>query len=1807
MKESPGIAVAVVGVGAILPDAGDAPAFWRNVKEGRYSITEVPKERWDPDLHFDPDPAAPDRTYSKIGGWVRESDWEWNPIAWRLPIPPIVGASMEDSQKWAVACTREALTDYGYPERPLNTERTAVVLGNALAGDRQFLTGLRILYPQLAEEFARTPAVMALPADVRSAVLDGLRAGMGNLVPAVTGDTVLGELSNILAGRVANLFDLHGPNCTIDAACASALAAMYTSVKGLVDGDFDAAVTGGIDGNMGPTPFVKFSKLGALSGTGTRPYDEGADGFVMGEGAAMFLLKRLADAERDGDRIYAVIRGLAGSSDGKGRGLTAPNPIGQRLAVQRAWERAGVSPATATMIEGHGTSTALGDLVEAECLNEVFGPLGLPAGSIALGSVKSNIGHLKAAAGAAGLLKTVLALHEKVLPPSINFDRPNPSVDWAHAPFSVNTELRKWEIPAGGVRRAGVSAFGFGGTNFHAVLEEYDPGASDANGRTTFAVPEGRPEAPMTLPGGAVAPKAPLRPTLVLGAGSTVELIAELRSIQAAARSGTVPPARPPAESDLRAPERVALDFGDAAELADKAALALHALAANDPDEWRALHARGIFRGSGPPPKVAFLYSGQGSQYVNMLATLRASEPAVADVFDRADRLLAAELGRSLSECVFVATEDPAALEAAEADLARTEMTQPAVLAADLALSGLLAEYGIAPDMVMGHSLGEYAALVAAGCLSFEHALRAVSARGRAVSSLDLEDPGRMAAVFAPLPEIEEILRAIDGNVAVANYNSNGQAVITGASGPVARAVDAFEAAGHRVVPLSISHAFHNPIVAPASEPLRRALAELDLQPAKLPVVANVTGEFYPTGPDAVPRMLDTLTAQIVSPVQFVKGLETLYEAGARVFVELGPKSAAHGFADDVLGRRADVVPLFTNHPKTGDVVSFNHALCGLYAAGLGVGIAAPERPTELPTERERAPIPMPARALAGLAPADALARRVPVPVLRPPLEICTPTGVTLRSPSRVVLMPDRGGVSTELVRLLRDRGVTPLVVDHDSEPAALQERLEAWAGEGAIHGVYWLPALDAEPSVVAMTPGEWRQHIRRRVKLLFTAMRALYESVAGPESFLVVATRLGGMHGYDEAGAVAPMGGAVTGFAKAYKRERMVPLVKAVDVEAAADPARVAALIVDETLRDPNAVEIGYRDGLRWSVALRERPADDGNPGLPLTPQTVFVVTGAAGGIVSAIVADLAAASGGTFHLLDLAPEPDPDDPDIARFVADRDGLKRELFERIRARGERATPVMAERELRAVERRQAALSAIQAVRASGGTVTYHELDLTDAGQVAATIDDIRRLHGRIDVLVHAAGIEISHALPDKEPREFDLVFDVKADGWFNLLHAIGDMPLGATVAFTSVAGRFGNAGQTDYAAANDLLCKHTSSLRSSRPGTRGIAVDWTAWAGIGMATRGSIPQAMAAAGIDMMPPENGIPVVRRELVSGGTRGEVVIAGSLGTLTEDWDETGGLDLELAGAVLAPAGAVGPMVGRVAAMTVHDGLTVETVLDPRVQPFLFDHRMDGTDLLPGVMGAEAFAEVAALALPGWRVAAIEDMRYEAAFKFYRDEPRTLVLRAVFRPEGDEIVADCRLIGRRTLPVRPEPVVTTHFTGSVRLTRAPLEPIRVAPVPLPTDGFVDAADIYRVYFHGPSYQVLERAWPQAAGGVALGLFPESPPPDRAPAEAPLVASPRLIELCYQTIGTWELGVLGRFGLPRSFERVTLLGGQASGRAPLVAVVRPRGNGEAFDAEVVDAEGLVVLQLRGYRSTELPGAIGPDQLRTFRVAAG
>ena len=831
---------------------------------------------------------------------------------------------------------------------------------------------------------------------------------------------------------------------------------------------------------------------------------------------------------------------------------------------------------------------------------------------------------------------------------------------------------------------------------------------------------------------------------------------------------------------------------------------------------------------------------------------------------------------------------------------------------------------------------------------------------------------------------------------------------------------------------------------------------------------------------------------------------------------------------------------------------------------------------------------------------AEKIPRRVPVPVLRPPLSLCKPTGAILKAGGRVVLMPDSGGVADALTTKLQALGVEVLRLEPQAK--AFADKLKEWSAAGPIKGLYWLPALDDEGPIGSMDLATWRESLRVRVKSLYLTAKALYEQVGSAGGFLVSATCMGGQHGYDIVGARCPLGGAVTGFTKTFKRERPDATVKVVDFEAGRDPAQIADALIAETLNDPGAVEIGYKAGLRWTVALQEQPVADGRPGMTLTNQTLFLVTGAAGSIVSAITTDLAAASGGIFYLLDIVPEPDPASPDIQRFGIDKEGVKLELAARFKAAGKRVTPAMIEKELAALERAHAAQSAIDAVKAAGGTAYYFSVNLADAEAVVAAIEEVRARHGRIDVLLHAAGIERSHFLPDKDPKEFDLVFDVKADGWFNLLNAIGNMPLGATVAFSSVAGRFGNAGQCDYSAANDLLCKITSSFRTTRPETRGTVIDWTAWGGIGMATRGSIPKMMELAGIDMLPPEAGVPFIRRELTSGGACGEVVVANRLGILLQEFDSTGGLDIEALERSRDQLPARGPMVGKITGFGIYSGLTMETTLTPSAQPFLNDHRIDGTPVLPGVMGIEAFAEAALCAHPGWYIETIEEVNFLAPFKFYKDEPRTVLIEATYRPLGDCLVADCRLIGKRLLPGQPEPQVTAHFTARVRLTRQEPEAVTVAQRRFSSEAMVEAANIYRIYFHGPAYQVLERAWWD--GEHVIGEFAEKLPDNHYPADQPTLMLPRLIELCFQTAGIWEMGTTSRMGLPSRVQDICACNGHAKREGRLYAVVTPRPERGSFDAEVVDTAGKVYIRLKDYSTAALPAGLDAESLKPLRA---
>jgi NAD(P)-dependent dehydrogenase (short-subunit alcohol dehydrogenase family) len=869
------------------------------------------------------------------------------------------------------------------------------------------------------------------------------------------------------------------------------------------------------------------------------------------------------------------------------------------------------------------------------------------------------------------------------------------------------------------------------------------------------------------------------------------------------------------------------------------------------------------------------------------------------------------------------------------------------------------------------------------------------------------------------------------------------------------------------------------------------------------------------------------------------------------------------------------------DYPTLNHVVAFVHERAPQAAAPEVEEVAAPVEPEAAAPDVEEVAAPEePEAAAPAVTMPGAFPRRVPTPILRPPLEHCVPTDVTFGEGSRVVVMPDRGGVGAALAKRLRKLGAEVLTIEGAPTIEEIEAQIAKWTEAGPIQGVYWLPALDPDGD-------DARQALHIRVKLLAAAMRAL-----DPATFLVSAIRLGGRHGCGGDGAACVLGGAVTGFTKALARERTDTLIKAVDFEPGRKTAAPADLLIEETLRDPGAVEIGHADGLRWTVGLLEEPATP-DAEHALTSDDTFVITGAAGSIVSAITADLAkAAQGGTFHLLDLVPAPDAADPDLTRFASDHDGLKAELADRIRERGDKPTPKLVESALARIERSRSALDAIGAIDAAGGTAHWHQVDLTDSEAVREAIGALER----IDVLVHAAGLEISHFLPDKPQAEFDLVFDVKAHGWLNLLDAIGDSAPGAAVVFSSIAGRFGNGGQTDYAAASDLLCKSISQLNAAGR-TRAVAIDWTAWSGIGMASRGSIPKMMEAAGIDMLPPAEGVPVVRRELTAAGAGGEVLVAGALGVLLGERHPTGGLDVE------AVPDIDGPMTGSIAGMTLAEGIRVLTELDPAEQAFLDHHRIDGIAVLPGVMGMEGFAEAARSFAPGFEVVALEDVELLAPFKFYRDEPRTLELRAQVRDGGDgSLIADCELIGRRTLAGQGEQV-TRHFTGRARLARSAAPPPTTA-APGHDHAGVGRDAVYRIYFHGPAYQVLEEAWRD--NGTIAGRLAADLPPDHEPLSAPTMFVPRLIELCFQTAGVWEIGSEGRLALPTGIERVTRFAG-ADEPGRLWALVTPRADGTGIDADVVDEDGRVRVRLEGYRTIELPSSLDPGALAAIRAAMG
>ena len=905
---SSGQDIAIVGMAGIFPGAPDLNAFWQNILQKVNTIREVSKHRWDVGKLFDPKLRCRDKVYSKWGGFL--DDIAFDPTEYG--IVPNSLKSIEAMQLLALKIATLAFQDAGMDRSNMPKKRMAVIFGSGGMHDQCidyiFRTMLMHYLPQME----------SLSADTRRHIM----TAFGDRLPEWTEDSFPGMLSNVISGRISNRFDLQGTNFTVDAACASSLAALDVGIAKLRSGQADTALVGAVDMTDNIMGFTAFAKTLVLSPRGkSQPFDDGADGIVISEGAAALVLKRLNDAEQNGDRIHAVIKGIGSSSDGRNRSLTAPHPQGQELALRRALSDAGIDdPGCVALVEAHGTGTVAGDRSEMEALNLVFGRNGH---SFAIGSVKSNIGHTKAVAGLAGMIKCILALENKTLPPTMGVDKPNSRVDFDQSSFYLNTEARPWFASAKqGRRTCGVSSFGFGGTNFHVVLEEYT----------------GKNKKPMDRP---------LREVQIFSfaaqnrSGLATDLAAFLKRLKHPDDTDMGSLAHALYRESLTlesAPDarRLMVVADSVKDLQQKLTRFLSQLGAGTVvPETAGVYYGGQENLSG---KVCFLFPGQGSQRINMFRDLLVAFPDCQALFEQADTMLLGWFEKPLSEYVYpqpVFSKEQRSTQKGLLD--DTARAQPALAAVDLAGFELLKQFGIHPDFTAGHSFGEYIALAAAGVIKRSDAIRLAALRGRLSKKAADGNNGRMAALQADSVTVAALLKEAGTSAEAANFNAPHQTVIGGPESDIGICLALARKKGIKAIKIPVTAAFHTSFMQPAADALAKELEKIPFARAKVPVYSNTTGGPYPKTPKAI---RNRLARHLCKPLEFVSQINNLYDAGVFLFIEAGPGRVLSGLVDRILGEKPHMT-LSLDYPERSGTCQVAHLLAAAGVAGLPVDLAA--------------------------------------------------------------------------------------------------------------------------------------------------------------------------------------------------------------------------------------------------------------------------------------------------------------------------------------------------------------------------------------------------------------------------------------------------------------------------------------------------------------------------------------------------------------------------------------------------------------------------------------------------------------------------------------------------------------------------------------------------------------------------------------------------------------------------------------------------------------------------------------------------
>ena len=1413
--------IAVVGIGCRYPGGINSPeAFWDLLARGGDTIVDVPAERWDGQAFYDPDPDAPGKMHTRWGGFLEDA-----PMfdAHFFGISPREALRMDPQQRLLLEVAWQALEDAGMAVDQLARSLTGIFIG------------------LIHNDYL-----------VRQLYADG--AGCLDDPYFNTGSS-----SSMASGRMAYLFDLQGPTVTLDTACSSSLVAAHLAVRSLQSGESNLALVGGVNVVVLPDTFINLCKMRMLSSDGRcKTFDAAADGFVMGEGCGVLVLKRLSDALKDGDQVRAVIRGSAVNEDGRSSSLTAPNGQAQELVIRAALAAAGLAPDQISYVEAHGSGTPLGDPIELETLRAVLGKGRAPERPLMVGTVKTNIGHLSAGAGVSGLIKTVLALQHGQIPPHLHFKRLNPSIPRSGAPFMVPTELTPWDT-ADELRRAGVSSFGWSGTNAHIILEEAP------------AAPASGPARPWQL--------------LVWSARTAAALDAATDRLHAYLSGHP--------QVDL-ADVAATLQNGRKAFAHRRALVCRDVADAIDALERRA--ANRIAGGQiGESCAVAWMFPGVGDHYAGMARDLYDHEPIFRAAVDRCCAILTPLIGQELIATLYPAEPDQSDLAAtpidfkallgrssgatstAAAPLHQTALAQPAVFVVEYALAQLLLAWGIRPQAMLGYSLGEYVAATVAGVFSLEDALTLVAARARLIQQLP---HGAMLAVWLNEADVHTYLSA---TVNLAAINSPMTCVLAGPRADLETIARQLEAREIGCRWLETSHAFHSAMLAPIADELTTLVRTLTLHPPRIPYLSNVTGDWITAEQATDPAYW---TRHMCGTVRFADGVARLLADPQQVLLEVGPGQALGSFARqhpactrERMGRVLATLP--AAHERHSARAAALQALGRLWIASAPIewaGLIGQEqrRRVALPTypfERQRYWIDMPEQTARPLVPSQAAGKRGDIAewFYRP---IWEPGALPALAPlpegrDTWLVFADDTGLGAQLADRLEHTGRQVLLVRQGTHFAQLDRRTftlnpGARADYGALlgslagrlSGKVGIAHLWSVAPVAAGGPEAFRQAQQRGFYSLIWLAQALEQLNLDAE--IVVCTSATQSVVGDE--PIAPERATVLGPAMVIPQELQGITCRIIDLLPPEPGTPAGRELLDLLLRDLLTSTTGttayrYNQRLTLTYAPLRLEATE----TMLRDGGAYMITGGLGALGLLLAEHLAGSARARLALVGRSGLPERAEWDawLAEHGAD-------------------------------DRTSRRISTVRRLEALGADVLVIAADVASEPELRSAIALAEQRFGALNGVIHAAGVVSASEF--RTIRNIDLDscethFHPKAHGLYALEQALGDRPLDFCLLFSSLSAVLGGLGFSAYAAANGFMDAFARAHNRSHP-TPWISVNWDLWQG---SVERDAPAGFAASLMAYsMTPDEGRAAFERVIAARGLPHLVQSTGDLDTRIRQW-------------------------------------------------------------------------------------------------------------------------------------------------------------------------------------------------------------------------------------------------------------------------------------------------------------------------------